>query len=205
MKRITFLVLAVLISVASQAQNFRWGVTAGVNLDKPTITFRPITARWGCFVGVKVIYDMPFAKGLYATSGLNFSHHQWHWEFEKTEDWFFDYQTLQLPLHIGYRQALSDNFALFAEVGPTFSCGLFGTWQRDYYSEITPYSRKEYELYKTRYDRLTWSLSARIGAEFIDKIRVSVGYDHGMTDAWKGKRTSSVKLRTYSASVAYMF
>ena len=114
---------------------------------------------------------------------------------------------LEIPIHMGYKYAINDNFAIFGNFGPYFAVGLFGKMK------ATGYLIDEVEGLTSIHDsakvfgsnamkRFDFGLGLKAGVEFFQKYQVSIGYDWGLLD---NIEDSGNKNRNLMLSVGYFF
>lgn len=223
MKRILLLVAIVATSVMSvnAQENLKWGVVAGMNLSKMSTT--GLDSKVGYHVGVRAELGLPqVANGLYLDASALLSAKGAKMDFGDLGSQKINANYLEIPIHIGYKYAVNDNFSVFGSFGPYFSYGLFGQTK----VEELDYD-DEYELINTsnKYDtfgddglkRFDCGLGLRVGVEIKKIYRVALGYDFGLTETYKSKFEageenyeeldfgSGAKNRNLTISVAYMF
>ena len=127
MKKILVLVAILAIGLGSiNAQdNLRWGVTAGMNVSSLNVT--GLDSRVGFHAGVKAELGLPqFTEGLYMDFGALLSLKGAKVEAGSMASFKINPYYLEIPVHIGYKYAVNDNFSLFANAGPYIAIGLFG-------------------------------------------------------------------------------
>lgn len=98
---------------------------------------------------------------------------------------------LDIPIHIGYKYALSNSVALFGEIGPYFGIGLFGT---------------KHIFDKHALKRFDLGAGFRAGAEFKKKFSASLGYDFGFLNLNDGLTgDGKIRQRNVYISLGYRF
>lgn len=223
MKKILLLVaifVASALSVNAQ-ENLRWGIVAGMNVSKMSAT--GLDSKIGYQVGVRTELGLPqVANGLYLDASVLLSAKGAKMDFGDLGNQKIDANYLEIPIHIGYKYAVNNNFSVFGSFGPYFGYGLFGKTK----VEELDYD-DEYELIKTssKYDtfgndglkRFDCGLGLNVGVEIKKTYRVVIGYDFGLTETYKSKFDageesyedldfgSGAKNRNFTISVAYMF
>lgn len=195
MKIKTLLMTAVMAvcSLAASAQSageFRFGVTAGMNVAK--ITDTESDCRIGFNVGVKGEYN--FTKNVYGTAGLLFTQKGMKAEL------IGDKATLkcnpgylQIPVNIGYRFIVGDGVSVFGETGPYFAFGVCGKSKllgekADFFGDNAG------QTFDCGWD-------VKLGVE-ASGFQIGLGYEYGFTKVWED--TSSHN-SNFMVSVAYMF
>lgn len=199
-----FLMCALLFSVTMvKAQELRWGITGGVNLNSPT----NYNSQVGYNIGVKGEYQFKEDKGFYLDWGISLSKKGWksewyHDQQEKTStQWKTDAHYLNIPIHVGYKIPAGEKLSFFASVGPYFGVGLFGKYKAVSDKSETTLAKNVFNDYMNRFD---WGLGARLGVECMKHFQVSVGYDWGLKKIRHDKLNDS-KNRNFNASVTYLF
>lgn len=223
MKKILLLiaVMAASFLTANAQENLKWGVAAGMNVSKMSAT--GLDTKIGYHVGVRAELGLPqVANGLYLDAAALLSSKGAKTDMGDLGSQKINANYLEIPIHIGYKYAVNDNFSVFGSFGPYFGYGLFGTTK----VEELDYD-DDYELIKTssKYDtfgndglkRFDCGLGFNIGVEIKKTYRVSLGYDFGLTETYKSKFDagdenyekldlgSGAKNRNLTISVAYMF
>ncbi len=216
MKKLFVIIVSFVFSAAASAQqNTRWGVVVGMNSSELTSS-RYFDSRIGFHLGVKAEIGLPqITQGAYLETAILLS-----LKGEKMSDEFDGEEVdgnsgvkinpyyLEVPVHIGYRYALNKNFNLFGSFGPYFAYGLFGKIKvngigDDGYS----YHIKTDVFGSDTMKHFDFGLGGRIGAEFNNKIQLSVGYDYGLTKPFSSDNASVYGKynKNLSISVAYMY
>lgn len=179
MKKILLLIAASIMSISAiNAQNLSTEVVAGMNLSN----LGGIGSKVGFHAGARFELALPsLAKGVYTNAGLLLTSKGTKWDGgllmgKATANAYF----LELPIHIGYKYTINDNFAIFGEGGPYVGFGLFGknkTTEFDGYSETV----NTFDTIK----RFDVGLGLRVGVEFKKKYSLSVSYDWGLLNSLK--------------------
>lgn len=185
--------LMVVGAVSVNAQSLRWGVVAGMNVSNYDFAVSDVfDPRVGFHAGVKG--EWVFSQkvpGLYLDFGalLTTKGGKMDAEIEDTgEPTTLKLQPyyLEIPVHVGYKHAFTDKFAIFGNVGPYFGIGLFGKMKAagesiDYFGDGA-------------FDRFDFGLGLKAGVEFSQKYQLSIGYDWGLVNVidaegldWKNK------------------
>ena len=183
-----------LTASAQEKGDFRFGVTAGMNVSN--ITDMEMDSRIGFHVGAKAEYNI--TDNLYGNAALLFSQ-----KGNKKEEGSIEATSnpgyLELPIHIGYRFKMGDKVSIFGETGPYFAYGIcgkdkFGGPGLDEDTKFFDYDNAN------KFD-FGWGVKA--GVEYA-KFQISLGYEYGITkvfDADDFKPHNS----NFMVSVAYMF
>ncbi|MFV0326418.1 MAG: outer membrane beta-barrel protein, partial [Bacteroides xylanisolvens] len=129
MKKALLLFALVVISVVSiKAQdNLKWGVMAGMNVSKYTIT--GFDSRIGFHAGVKAelgLSQAPNGGGAYMDFAALLTLKGAKVDGGSLASITFNPYYLEVPVRVGYKYAVNDDFSLFGSVGPYIAVGLFG-------------------------------------------------------------------------------
>lgn len=124
------------------------------------------------------------------------------------EAWHYTTYGLKFTVAAGYKLRLSNAVKLYGAVGPYLNIGLSGKCLHNMYTPANgQYLEKKVSdnVYKDGLmNRATWGIGAKVGAEQFRNYRVTVAYDHGMSDVFKQSSTNT-RHRTLSVGVGYMF
>ena len=184
MKKILALVAILAIGLGSiNAQdNLRWGVTAGMNVSSLNVT--GLDSRVGFHAGVKAELGLP----------------------QFTASFKINPYYLEIPVHIGYKYAVNDNFSLFANAGPYIAIGLFGkakiTADGSLVDGGSKVSESENVFGDDGFKRFDLGLGLKAGIEISKKYQFSIGYDFGFIEA---EELMGCKNRNLMISLGLMF
>lgn len=179
MKKILLLIAASIMSISAiNAQNLSTEVVAGMNLSD----WGGLGSKVGFHAGARFELALPsLAKGVYTNAGLLLTSKGAKLDLgdlgKSTKNAYF----LELPIHIGYKYTINDNFAIFGEAGPYVGFGLFGktkTTEYDGYSETL-------NTFDDDIKRFDVGLGLRVGVEVKKKYSISVSYDWGLLNSLK--------------------
>lgn len=203
LKHLVISLAAALVALAGQAQQFRWGATAGVDIT--TLTFKQnlmsIDRSIGEQAGVIGEYMFPGIGfgidfgALYTQRGatLNLGEREiWAADGFGRERSYLHY--LEIPLNVRFKwtrmQGLEDYVAPYVFGGPTFSF-------------LMGHSR----LKAMEYAGGDLGVQCGLGFEIMRRWQVQGSYTWGMTYAMKAVKLMdfSARNRTWSIRVAYMF
>ena len=177
MKKILLLVVASLLSISAiNAQNLSTEVVAGLNVSN----WGGFNSKAGFHAGVRFELALPsLAEGVYTNAGLLFTSKGAKLDLGDLGAGKANAYYLELPIHIGYKYALSNSFAIFGDVGPYVGVGLFGkaksTYTEYYYDEY--YTETETTNVFDEMKRFDMGVGLRVGFEFMQKYSISVSYD----------------------------
>ena len=113
---------------------------------------------------------------------------------------------LEIPVHIGYKYAVNDNFSLFANAGPYIAIGLFGkakiTADGSLVDGGSKVSESENVFGDDGFKRFDLGLGLKAGIEISKKYQFSIGYDFGFIEA---EELMGCKNRNLMISLGLMF
>lgn len=187
MKKILALIaiLAIGLGSVNAQDNLRWGVTAGMNVSNLKIT--GLDNRVGFHAGVKAELGLPqVTEGAYMDFGALLSLKGAKVDGGTVGSFNFNPWYLEIPVHVGYKFAITDNFTLFANAGPYVAIGLFGKVKIK--GEIADEFESEFGTSSENifgddaFKRFDFGLGLKAGAEINKKFQVSIGYDFGLVE-----------------------
>lgn len=217
MKKVLLFFALVAISVVSiNAQdNLKWGVMAGMNVSKYTIT--GFDSRIGFHAGVKAELGLSQeASGAYMDFAALLTLKGAKIDGGAIASLKFNPYYLEIPVHIGYKYAVNDDFALFGSVGPYIAVGLFGKAKLNMgsaFDDLAEMEGIEIEGLEGKslsedifgddgLKRFDFGLGLKAGVEFSKKYQVAISYDFGLVEVAKD---SGMKNRNLMLSLGYMF
>ena len=113
---------------------------------------------------------------------------------------------MEIPVHIGYKYAVNDNFSLFANAGPYIAIGLFGkakiTADGSLVDGGSKISESENVFGDDGFKRFDLGLGLKAGIEISKKYQFSIGYDFGFIEA---EELMGCKNRNLMISLGLMF
>lgn len=201
MKKLLLALLGLIISTGAGAE-LRWGPTASVDFN----TFHwkePILdthLRTGFDAGIMAEIMIP-GIGFGVDAGLRYARQSAKVDFSPWPVWSTDgfrdqtvtVQSIQIPLHLRFKytrlEGVEEVIAPLAYVGPAFGFNM-GTNCKAVESPAG-----------------TVSLDFGLGAELLQKIQVSVGYQWGVSYALRTKKLENLSARAdgFRLNVAYLF
>lgn len=209
MKKKIFILLACLLSMLTiKAQQIRLGFEAGVQSSRP----KDLHSVYGFRMGALGEQTFSIAENSgFVNAGLLFLSKGWKDEIlnlsnGETIEWKCRLYYLEVPVHIGYKYALSANTKLLVSAGPYIAVGLNGknTFDTDYPSDHDSVVYEGNVFSEDMYKRFDFGLGGRIGLEANGHLQMVLGYEHSMTNPTKGIiKTLSAKDRTLSLSLVY--
>lgn len=209
MKKVLLFFALVAISVVSiNAQdNLKWGVMAGMNVSKYTIT--GFDSRIGFHAGVKAELGLSQeASGAYMDFAALLTLKGAKIDAGSLASFKMNPYYLEVPVHIGYKYAVNDDFALFGSAGPYIAVGLFGKAKAKVDGDLVDLgefggnSMSEDIFGDDGLKRFDFGLGLKAGVEFSKKYQVAISYDFGLVEVAKDL---GMKNRNLMLSLGYMF
>lgn len=206
----SFLLMAffMLLGMSANAQNFKFGATVGLNVNRVAGEAKPHETRLGYRIGGTAIYNFTNSDNCwYASASLLLSqkgfNHQIAWV---EENYAYNGHTnityLQIPIVAGKNWKVAKNFGLFAETGPYIGIGLFGKMKSEEGSKISCSTSKVFSEQMQRRIDCGWALN--VGAMVANHVKIGIGYDYGITNL-VSHGASTLYNRAATASVSYIF
>lgn len=207
-KVLLFFVLVAMSVVSVNAQdNLKWGVMAGMNVSKYTIT--GFDSRIGFHAGVKAELGLSQeASGAYMDFAALLTLKGAKIDGGSIASIKFNPYYLEVPVHVGYKYAVNDDFALFGNVGPYIAVGLFGKAKAKVdgniadLGELGTNSASEDIFGNDGLKRFDFGLGLKAGVEFSKKYQLAISYDFGLVEVAKDL---GMKNRNLMISLGYMF
>ena len=207
-KVLLFFVLVAMSVVSVNAQdNLKWGVMAGMNVSKYSIT--GFDSRIGFHAGVKAELGLSQeASGAYMDFAALLTLKGAKIDGGSIASIKFNPYYLEVPVHVGYKYAVNDDFALFGNVGPYIAVGLFGKAKAKVdgniadLGELGTNSASEDIFGDDGLKRFDFGLGLKAGVEFSKKYQLAISYDFGLVEVAKDL---GMKNRNLMISLGYMF
>ena len=195
---VIFALLAVSFASVNAQENLKWGATLGMNSSN--FSGDAFSSKIGFHAGVKAEVGLPqIAEGVYLDLGALLS-----LKGAKVNLGSYDIKYnpcyLEIPVHMGYKYAVNENFAVFGNAGPYVAIGLFGKVKTDGIESSDPSDNVFDEGGGMK--RFDLGLGLKFGVEFCKKIQVAFGYDWGLID---NADHIDNKNRNMMISLSYMF
>ena len=182
MKRITTLCAALLLllatAVPAAAQSFSWGVTAGMNLTKLSLSGNvkqtalqnfSTDNKAGWYVGPKITFNTVIGLGVDAS--LQYSERNLSIDGESEK-----YRTVEIPLNLRYTLGLGSIASVYVATGPQFGFGLQNmSWENMLPGYPSNFSKNNMTT--------TWNIGA--GVRLLKHLEVGVGYNFALTGMGK--------------------
>ena len=198
MKKLLTLVIAVIIGTSMTfAQGIESEIQAGINLS----SISKYDSKTGFNVGFRGTIPLQSADGTYFNIGalltLKGAEKDYGYELDAKINAYY----LEIPVHFGYRHAVSESATLFGEFGPYLGIGLFGKAKVSSMGDSAKVDTFSDEGGAKRFD---FGLGFRAGIEINQKIPISVGYDLGLLNINKDE-DPSLKSSNFTVAIGYKF
>ena len=198
-KLLSFLVIAIIGINSVKAQTLSGEVVAGLNIADVS----ELDSRIGFHVGVVGSYGFSNEfNGAYANAGALISLKGGQLDYGSILKANLDAYYLEIPIHIGYKHSLSENFAIFGEFGPYIGIGLFGKSKIESEEESISVDTFSEDGGVKRFDM---GLGFKLGVEINKLIPISVGYDFGLANINNDNDGGSIKNSNLTISIGYKF
>lgn len=199
MKKLLTLAIAIFFGISSANSQVENVVEVGMNLSDMS----KMDSKIGFNIGYRLIKPLPsLFEGAYINCGALLSLKGSEKDYGKELDYNCNAYYLDIPIHFGHKHTLSENVALFGEVGPYFGIGLFGKSKLEIMGERAKVDTFSDEGGVNRFD---FGFGFRFGIEILQKVPVAIGYDFGLVDVNKEDEGPSIKNSNLSVSVGYKF
>lgn len=198
-KLLSFLVIAIIGINSVKAQTLSGEVVAGLNIADVS----ELDSRIGFHVGVVGSYGFSNEfNGAYANAGALISLKGGQLDYGSILKANLDAYYLEIPIHIGYKHSLSENFAIFGEFGPYIGIGLFGKSKIESKGESISVDTFSEDGGVKRFEM---GLGFKLGVEINKLIPISVGYDFGLANINNDNDGGSIKNSNLTISIGYKF
>lgn len=204
MKRFFAFVAALVMGISTvSAQGFGAEAVAGMNVSD----WGGLGDRVGFHVGIRGEYMTP-VKGLYANAAALFTLKGCRQDYgDLLGKSRTDAYCVEFPIHVGYKFAVNDRFAVFGDAGPYVAVGLFGNQHVKSELGDSHVAQSTFVSYVRRFDV---GVGLRLGVEFFQRYGFSVSYDWGLLDAVKNNDISlpystAMKHTNLMVSLSYKF
>ena len=207
MKKVLLLLVSAMCLTAN-AQELKYGVTAGVNVNSPEGNMDS-GSRLGYHIGGTATCD--FSKW-YASASLLLTQKGFKRPYTLSVDnqeikSHTDVTYLELPIVAGKNFNLGGGCKFFMEAGPYIAVGLFGKSQTKW-AGVKEESHKVFG--KNGFKRFDAGLTGGIGVEAFKHLRMKVGYEFGIPNLAKrglapAELAPTYRNRTLTVSASYIF
>lgn len=177
MKKVFFLIASVCLATNAMAQQkISWEAQAGIgSTSLSSDAGSLVQPKIGFQLGVRATKDIPsIAQGVYGNAGAFIASKGATFDIGIVKADITAYY-LEIPVHLGYKKAVNEQFTLFGEAGPYLGYGIVGKAHSQSISFNGGTITDNEDVFKTK-DRITYGLGLRCGAEFKQKYTASVGY-----------------------------
>ncbi|MCD8302306.1 MAG: PorT family protein [Prevotellaceae bacterium] len=204
-------------------EGFSWQAVLGMNISKIHGNFQfsngygdigPFSAdgRVGIDIGLRGEYVLPGAHGTYVSAGVEWSQkgakqkimmpyynsdpenpvdRTFPGTYKVTSHYFY------IPIHIGFRYNITEDWGVFAEVGPYFAIGTAGKTRFDADEEgtapkLVEFKDKTFKKNDLNYrangglQRFDTGVGFRVGTEVMNHYSINLDCDWGLTDMLRG-------------------
>lgn len=187
MKKLFTIVAAALMSISAiNAQNFGVEGVAGMNVSN----WGGLGSKVGFHAGARFELAIPSVAGLYTNAGVMLSLKGCKQDYGEVGNATTNAYYLDVPIHVGYKFSITNDFAIFGEVGPYVAIGLFGKSNSEtgeFYDENGDWGYSSEKETINTFDfakRFDVGVGLRVGVEFKKKYSLSIGYDWGFIDSY---------------------
>lgn len=205
MKKILCLFFTLIYITALKAQDFRFGIIGGVNLNSVTNENK----KTGYNVGFKGEYFFKGNEGFYLDMGIMLTNKNWespYYSYNKDDyatKWSANPHYLNIPIHIGYMMPVSKKVSVFVNAGPYLGAGLFGKYTTT--STNNKNTTVANNIFKDYLKRFDYGIGGKIGIEYAKHIQLSIGYDWGLQNLKTKMYPMDYKNRSLEISCSYIF
>ena len=168
------------ISGMNAQESLKWGITAGLNSSNFSVS--GFDSRIGFHAGVKAEMGLPqLADGIYLDMGALLSLKGAKVDLGPAGSVKYNPFYLEIPIHMGYKYAVNDKFAIFGNFGPYIGIGLFGKAKAS--GELMEGEDTSVNVFgDDAMKRFDFGLGLKAGVELNQKYQLSIGYDWGLID-----------------------
>lgn len=182
-----------LTASAQSAGDFRFGVTAGMNVAN--ITDSDADCRIGFNVGLRGEYN--FTNNVFVDFGLSFTQKGCKYG-EDGEEIKMNPGYLQIPVNVGYRFNVGDNVSIFGATGPYFAFGVCGKTKVEALGLEAKTDFFDGDEGANVFDA-GWGVKLGVEAK---GFQIGLGYEYGFTKVFD---ETSCHNSNFMVNVAYMF
>ncbi len=219
------------IGIGDEIEGLSWQAFLGMNVSKirgsiemggiPT----SVNGKVGLDVGIRAEYYLPDAHGTYINAAVEWAQKggkQKIYIDNTNPDVVNPYEAypgkhkitehyISVPIHVGYRHYLSDDWSVFGEAGPYFAVGVCGknkfvADQEGSAAKAAEWSYKTFDKNTGNdnasggFQRFDCGIGFRVGGEYLDHYSLNLGFDWGLTDMLRGDyRDAFFDVNKYSA------
>lgn len=193
MKKIIITLAAMAIAVSSFAQ-----ASIGAGYLNQSKTNESIDPQNGFYVGAD--YNINLAGALGVAPGIYYNYAAWK-NGNSTANVSLKEHYISVPVMFNYSINLASVAKLFVYAGPTARFGL-SSKSTGSISFIGSATGDNYD--DTGYNRANVLIGGGIGIDFVEKLRLSVGYDYGLINRFKDSSTK-YNDKLFHVGLAFLF
>lgn len=184
---------------AQEAGSFRFGITGGGNLSTANVEASH-SSKFGFHAGLVGEYNI--YEYLYINATLKYSMRGVKDVAASIYKFEWNPGYIELPIHVGYRYSVSDEFKIFVDAGPYFGYAVSGKLKANDGSDADLYSDAATAILGGKYKRFEFGLGGAVGLEY-SGVQLRIGYDHALTKMCD--MNNSAKNSNFYFGLAYMF
>lgn len=199
MKNGIVFILFALLTINSNAQELKFGTTAGVNYSKVSET----NAKLGYQVGIVGNYLFSSkANTFFIENGLTLVSRRWESNERRVNVGDYDVMKkdesspyyLNMPVLVGYQFCLGSKVKAQVSIGPYLEYGLFGKNSEITYKDGELIRSAKYNVFATPLKRFDWGMAAKVSLLYKEKYQLSVELDKGLSEVYGERKWNSVNL-----------
>lgn len=140
------------------------------------------------------------------TPGLRYTFAGSDEDFALFDNWNEQYLDIPVTFDLGYE--FSDNFRLYAFVGPTFSFGLsskVGIEDSNDKLDMYEFIKESTPGNEINYGRFDLMIGFGVGADLFEHLRIKAGFDQGLINRFTGVDNTKATRNLIKVGVAYIF
>ncbi len=211
------------IGIGGEIEGLSWQAFLGMNVSKirgdiyMNDLMTGVNSKIGLDIGIRAEYYLPDAHGAYVNAALEWTQKGGKQKLSvpltpTAEDgmpygdgvtsWYpythkINEHYIEVPIHIGYRYHISDDWSVFGEAGPYFSVGICGKnkLKKDQDGKELKAAEWKYKTFDKNtgndrssggFQRFDCGIGFRVGGEYLDHYSLNLGFDWGLTDMLRG-------------------
>ncbi len=163
-----------------------------------------VKSKVGLDIGIKADYFLPDAHGVYLSAAVEWTQKGGKQSLYGDKDRLF-YGThkinehyISIPIHVGYKYYINEDWGMFGEFGPYFAVGVCGRnkFIADDEGSDAKHAEWSYKTFNKNignglssggFQRFDCGVGFKVGAEYDDHYSLNVGFDWGLTDMLRGE------------------
>ncbi len=223
MKKTLLAAIALCFSLSTMAggkgeiEGLSWQAFLGMNVSKIRGSIdmdgisTAVNGKVGLDIGIKGEYYLPDAHGTYISAAIEWTQKGGKQKiYVGNDDVEFsnpygsypgkhkiNEHYISIPIHLGYRHYLNDDWSVFGEAGPYFSVGVCGknkfiADQEGSAAKAAEWSYKTFDKNTNNskssggFQRFDCGVGFQVGTEYMDHYSLNLGFDWGLTDMLRG-------------------